>query len=167
MIHFHCSSESNRLRGTVGVFYKDVPKSLRLKTRKPLCGATLRLPHLSGAGRVLVRQREQLHQPDGSHHQVLRRAGLREARTKQKRLKRRQSVPYKGALFPLCACSQAQRGFLHAAAARVYVFEGELSCPSCTKFRARRLAYSPFHAIILKNAFIRYHPYQRPHGPMR
>ena len=49
-------------------------------------GMTLRLPvrchpdhghqdrrrHLSGAGRFLVRQREQLHQPDGPHHQVLR-----------------------------------------------------------------------------------------------
>ena len=32
--------------------------------------------YLSGAGCVLVRQREQLHQPDGSYHQVFRRAGL-------------------------------------------------------------------------------------------
>ena len=35
-------------------------------------GHQARRRHLSGAGRVLVRQREQLHQPDGSHHQVFR-----------------------------------------------------------------------------------------------
>ena len=32
--------------------------------------------HLPGPGRVVVRQRKLLHQPDGPHHQVLRRAEL-------------------------------------------------------------------------------------------
>ena len=35
-------------------------------------GHQARRRYLSGAGRVLVRQREQLHQPDGPHHQVFR-----------------------------------------------------------------------------------------------
>ena len=41
--------------------------------RHPDHGRQDRRRHLSGAGRVLVRQRELLHQPDGPHHQVLRR----------------------------------------------------------------------------------------------
>ena len=36
--------------------------------RHPDHGHQDRRRHLSGSGRVLVRQREQLHQPDGSHH---------------------------------------------------------------------------------------------------
>ena len=50
---------------------------VRLSVRRhPDHGRQDRRRHLSGAGRVLVRQREQLHQPDGPHHQVLRGAGL-------------------------------------------------------------------------------------------
>ena len=62
--------------GTIGIPNFGWKTSLRgnsLKCQKPLWEATFRLSHLSGAGCVLVRQWEQLHQPDGPHHQVLRR----------------------------------------------------------------------------------------------
>ena len=39
--------------------------------------------HLSGTGRFLVRQRELLHQPDGSYHQVLRRACVSSAKSRR------------------------------------------------------------------------------------
>ena len=48
--------------------------ALRLSVRRyPDHGRQDRRRHLSGSGRVLVRQREQLHLSDGPHHQVLRR----------------------------------------------------------------------------------------------
>ena len=70
MINYECSPVNCLDSGKVNCVKNDINivplKSGEKSVDRPLWGLS--------TGRVLVRQREQLHQPDGPHHQVLRRA---------------------------------------------------------------------------------------------